>query len=778
MRKAFLLSLFIVANTSSLSAQLSTLPVIQEQYLRQETLDISSLENKLSQFNALIADAKTLEDKKLIQEELQELNLEARLRDLKASLERESGVFDLYFLTDPQRNQVPQTVIPTTALADDLYITCGPVEKTSTSLSYKSEQRLVNYLLRSQDGTPFYSTQLGKIKLLKTLGEATASIEQLNKKRNLHLFLRENPSIVEELRGIMTRIKDLESDILTFWNKKETAGLIRTTTYVSQEAAKFLSQETIDAINTSSISNLGDVTINTIGLGNGLVTGKKFLQEVAAIVSQYALSDITSLVTPTQIATVATFVASYLSCTYFPRDKKNVPYSNKIFFALVAAATAYCLLNPLSMATLSSIPSTVVSVVRQMQSLPLIISPYFFKLRHMTFMLYSNPAQCFYTKTNIINQQNIALQSVAKLISEMKKLKRIIDFYPELSENLELHAHLNVKQSVEQQVSSQESQDDFTSLFAVLDGYNPNKTGYKDQSFISKLWNRVAYTSIPTAYRTMHSFKKYFGLSLEAIGEIDMYLTLNNLLSYYQDKKLRFCIVKFKGTGKPYLRAKKAWNPLLLANNNDMEFIVPNTIKLGGKVEPRIAIVSGSTEGGKSTFLRTIISGAYTAITLGIAPAEEFVMNPPKKICIALNNQDNIGESASGFKSEITTMKNIIDTIKATNGNCLVCIDEIFQRVQTESGETGSYRTIKDSIFPQKNALSIIVTHRKSPKTLAEEHPREYKNYYFKKQDHHLFKGKTPVNATEEKDDNLQKLLQAGLITQESYSEVMAAQAA
>lgn len=785
-------------NNVLLSMRSDTLVTIKEQYLRQEELNINFLESEQNRYHTSMFDAQTPEEEEKIQKIFNKANIGTLRSNLKKEFDVQSSILDMYISNDAQLNRRPQTIIPASAFADDLYITCGPVEKTHNRLSYKSEQRLIHFLLYRQDGSPFYLTNLGKMAILKTIGTPTNNLKELNKKRTILLFLQENQAVAKELTNTMQRIKKIESDVLTFWNKTTTRELAEKTPCIPPGLNTILSKSTIDAANkspeTAIILSTATIANTSMGMyiGSGLLSANwaqttqnfALVKEAASnLLAQCTLSNATPLVIPAAIGAITNSLCFYLG--YNSKGETNFLYDYKGTFTILSTVIAYCITHQIPLATLTAIQWG--TLIPTLSSMPMFLLPLAFtkmfailipQLHQIYNLLIFRPKQSLIDTTNAINQQNIALQSLVILIHEMKNLKNIIDRYPELSENLELSTYLDVKTAIKRDLTSQEDLQDYNSLFKTLNGYNPHETEYKTLGFASKLWNRVWYSSIPTGYLTMLSLKKYFELPLEAVGTIDMNLTLNNLLNYYKDKNLTFCIPKFKKSNSPYLRIKNAWNPLLLANGNNMEDIIPNTMKLGGKAEPQIATISGSTEGGKSTFLRKVAL-IILAQSLCIFPAEECSATPFAKICISLNNQDNIGEDASGLRSEINTMQNTIKTIRETDNHCLAIFDELFQRLDAASGEYGSYWTIRNSLFPQKNTLFIITTHRESPKKLALENPESCKNYHFKQDDpkerdyvlyknlnasDHIFSIKLSDIFSKAKPRNIEKFIAAGLI--------------
>lgn len=152
---------------------------------------------------------------------------------------------------------------------------------------------------------------------------------------------------------------------------------------------------------------------------------------------------------------------------------------------------------------------------------------------------------------------------------------------------------------------------------------------------------------------------------------------------------------------------------------------VDNNFSLQGK--SKIAVVTGSNMGGKSTFLRSV--GANTVLALMGAPvcAESFAISVVK-LMTSMRVADNLAESTSTFYAELKKLKTIIEAVNQGEP-VLILLDEILRGTNSFDRHTGSVALLKQLI--KKNAVAIVATHDVDLAKMETQFPQAIQNYHF-----------------------------------------------
>ncbi len=254
---------------------------------------------------------------------------------------------------------------------------------------------------------------------------------------------------------------------------------------------------------------------------------------------------------------------------------------------------------------------------------------------------------------------------------------------------------------------------------------------------------RFASEDLLAAYKTMQSIKDTFAPWLEALGEVDRKVSEAKLLKEFENQQVKFCFAEYEQQEAPHLAATNLWLPHLLGKTQP-ENIIANDLEMGKDGQASTIILSGPTEGGKSTIERALAIAALMARTTGIVPATRWTSTPFDRVLLSFNAADNLGKTVnktattdtqtgtSGFRDEVESIKRIVQEKEklGKDKRLLIIIDELFQKVQ-RSGEYFSYHVIGQNFAHNNNTLSLIVSHREQPKYLEQETAGRCKNYHF-----------------------------------------------
>ena len=168
------------------------------------------------------------------------------------------------------------------------------------------------------------------------------------------------------------------------------------------------------------------------------------------------------------------------------------------------------------------------------------------------------------------------------------------------------------------------------------------------------------------------------------------------------------------------LRGMEIGHPLINAVKRiDNNFATAGTAK--------VALITGSNMGGKSTFLRSI--GVNTVLALMGAPvcAKSFTVSPVR-LMSSMRIADNLSENTSTFYAELKKLQQIIEAVNRKE-KIFILLDEILRGTNSLDRHAGSKALIKQLI--KEEAVGIIATHDVELTVLYTEYPQSISNYHF-----------------------------------------------
>ena len=169
-----------------------------------------------------------------------------------------------------------------------------------------------------------------------------------------------------------------------------------------------------------------------------------------------------------------------------------------------------------------------------------------------------------------------------------------------------------------------------------------------------------------------------------------------------------------------HINAKNTGHPLLPENLS-----VANSFSLQG--QGKIAIITGSNMGGKSTFLRSLGTNIVLALMGAPVCAEAFSVSRIN-LMSSMRIADNLSESTSTFYAELKKLKTIIEAVN-THQPVFILLDEILRGTNSLDRHTGSVALLKQ--FIQHNAVAVIATHDIELAKLQTDYAHAVQNYHF-----------------------------------------------
>jgi DNA mismatch repair ATPase MutS len=240
---------------------------------------------------------------------------------------------------------------------------------------------------------------------------------------------------------------------------------------------------------------------------------------------------------------------------------------------------------------------------------------------------------------------------------------------------------------------------------------------FKGEASFFSLTGRVL-----AAFKLMEECKDELVGSMEALGEVDAYLSIAKLYKEHADKPAKYAFAQFVEGDTPYIKLSNFWNPFI-----DPEVVVSNSIELGGDSACN-AVVTGPNAGGKSTSITAITMNLLLAQSFGIAPADEVIMTPFSRINTYLNIADDKA-IRSRFEAEVFQAQNLMNSIEELPRDqfSFTIMDEIFSGTNAVEAEAAAYSVAK-SLAKNTNSICMIATHF-TKLTELQKDTNSYANY-------------------------------------------------
>jgi hypothetical protein len=160
--------------------------------------------------------------------------------------------------------------------------------------------------------------------------------------------------------------------------------------------------------------------------------------------------------------------------------------------------------------------------------------------------------------------------------------------------------------------------------------------------------------------------------------------------------------VEWTQSSIPMCKMSEAVDPLLSEEKR-----VPFTLIMGS-LEHHV-ICTGPNRGGKSTFLRSVLTNLVLAHCWGVAFAGRCVMTPVEWVISSLRLEDRPGQ-ASLFEREVSVAGDIVKRIREGKTRGWVIIDELFHTTNPPDAATASQIFLRQ-LWESNLVTSIVSTH-------------------------------------------------------------------
>jgi len=277
----------------------------------------------------------------------------------------------------------------------------------------------------------------------------------------------------------------------------------------------------------------------------------------------------------------------------------------------------------------------------------------------------------------------------------------------------------------------------------------------KDSAALQKLQTKLASNDGVKASDSLRKLGKILGL-FEARLNVFLYFFLNTFLLW--DVRVAMNLqewkAKFGSNMLTWLRTiyqAEAYSSLATLRFNHPEWIFPNINSdyysfsgtgIGHPLIPenkrvdndfaidgqgKIALITGSNMGGKSTFLRSL--GVNMVLAYAGAPvcAKKFEVSVAK-LMSSMRIADNLAENTSTFYAELKKIRAIIEAVNSGE-KVFVLLDEILRGTNSLDRHAGSKALMLQLV--REKVVAVIATHDVELANLVTEQPNAIANYHF-----------------------------------------------
>jgi DNA mismatch repair protein MutS len=204
------------------------------------------------------------------------------------------------------------------------------------------------------------------------------------------------------------------------------------------------------------------------------------------------------------------------------------------------------------------------------------------------------------------------------------------------------------------------------------------------------------------------------------LSELD---TLQSIYTLYEKEKYEFA--EWMNISKqPIIKIKNMWHPYFSKDN-----YITNSIQMK---KENIRLITGPNAGGKSTFIKSLMTSILLSQTLTIVPCKKFQITPFSYLYTYLHIPDIKGKQ-SLFQAEMYRNRDYLEHLeknKKEGKYTLMIMDELFSSTNYCEGVSGAYSILK-KISDYNNHKTITTTHYQELIKLEKDTKKKVRNYYF-----------------------------------------------
>lgn len=215
--------------------------------------------------------------------------------------------------------------------------------------------------------------------------------------------------------------------------------------------------------------------------------------------------------------------------------------------------------------------------------------------------------------------------------------------------------------------------------------------------------------TILSVLRDVYPLRWNLSRPLEAVGQIDAFVSAATLLREHKNKPNGFCFAEFDQSGQPGLELDGFWFPYINATE-----ALPNSFGLGFNKTARHMLLSGLNGGGKSTVFRAVSFAILSGQVFGLSAAQQSKFSLYDFFISNMTSKDNPAEKKSLFmvqaESVINNMRKSIDLFDKQGLRSFAVIDEICGGTGELSGAPLGL-TLAEDIAKTKHHTMLLSSH-------------------------------------------------------------------
>lgn len=201
-----------------------------------------------------------------------------------------------------------------------------------------------------------------------------------------------------------------------------------------------------------------------------------------------------------------------------------------------------------------------------------------------------------------------------------------------------------------------------------------------------------------------------FARAMEVVGQLDFYMAAAKIIKSNANKKNGFCFVDIVDNAKPVFDCQGMWDVFI-----DPEIAIANDLTLGaGSTSANCgALVSGPNYGGKSVFLRGMITSALLAQCIGIAPAKTMRITPFDSFDTYVSVNDDPAAKESLFSAEMARVESMLDAMiiaEKAGKKVFIIGDELLTGTKPKYAQA-LVRSVLQKLAQHENGIFIFSTH-------------------------------------------------------------------
>ncbi len=545
----------------------------------------------------------------------------------------------------------------------------------------------------------------------------TTDREVLEKRKNVIAALKEDRAAAQNLKELFKQLKDNESAFLSFWKPEDEL--------IQKTLQEIYYGKRLESLNSQAMALEALRYINHLYQGLGFVPPALYWQMISAALEYGSKKIIASnwdklnsidkkdfirsgLFKPTEMKQssdgtdkrpVLPSIADF--CTTLPVE------AVESYFPKWAAAHTPLLKNPFNDRDYT-LGAEIKNFANAKTSIRVHLGiSWFMRFGHDAWWLYRSKSAyaALAFKENIAGLVHKKIHQVACFFNTLKKITFLCSAHQELNKN-------------------------FTQLAAL------RQLCYKPSTLSRSMQQLIALLSTPTlksepsyfslrgralaAYKLMQQVRDQFGEALQAVGELEAYISVADMMN-----TKTACFTRFISQDRPYLSAVGLYNPL-----------IPNTssaqdIALGARAGVPNMLITGPNGCGKSAAMKSLVYSILGGLTFCVSFAECFEMTPFDKVITYFAVKDDLAQGRSTFMAEINRVDSIERQLEQLENNkhAIVFVDEGLKGTIEEEGAHLLY-SFYEKISNLPASMFIGATHFEQPTNLEVDTQGRVINYH------------------------------------------------